>query len=133
MAERVPNWEQNLSDYLVSKRKEQFAYGSFDCAHFAAGSVEAITGQNPMESVEDYDSLRTSITALKNAGAENLEAFIDARFDEAPIGHAQTGDLAFHDGSVGVVINSKAVFASEIGYTFVDRSEWAKAWSVGRG
>lgn len=133
MAERVSNWEQALSDYLVSKRKEPFAYGSFDCAHFAAGAVEALTGENPMAEVVEYNSLLTSAKALKAAGADDLQVFIDERFEEVPIGFAQTGDLAFYDGSVGVVINSKAVFATEIGYTLIDRSEWTKTWGVGRG
>ncbi len=133
MTERLKNWEDALSDYLISKRKESFSYGRFDCAHFASGAVESITGHNPMEDVPEYHSVLTSIKSLKSLGFSNLQEFIDDRFDEIPIGFAQTGDLAFYDGSVGVVIHTKAVFATEIGYTFIDRSEWTKSWGVGRG
>lgn len=133
MTRRISNWEQALSDYLASKRKDQFSYGSFDCANFVSGAVEAMTGENPMADVGKYDSLLTSVKMLKSLGADNLEAFIDTRFEEVPIGFAQTGDLAFYDGSVGVVVNAKAVFATEIGYTMIDRSVLTKTWRVGRG
>jgi hypothetical protein len=133
MAERVSNWEQALSDYLASKRNEAFAYGSFDCAHFVAGAVEAMTGENPMEGIREYNSEIASLRVLKELGFDDLEQFMDSKFTSILVGFAQTGDIALHDGSLGIVIGSKAVFATEIGYTFVDRSEWVNAWEVGRG
>lgn len=134
MAERVSNWEQTLSDYLISKRKEPFSYGSFDCAHFVAGAVEAITGENPMVGIEgSYDSQFGSLRVLKELGFDNLEQFMDAKFTSTLVGFAQTGDIVLYDGSLGVVVGSKAVFATEIGYTLIDRSDWLNAWEVGRG
>lgn len=134
MVERLSNWESNLSDYLASKREETFQYGKYDCAHFAAGAVKAITGQNPMADIDQaYDTKIGSLRVIKSLGHTNLEQVLDEMFYPCSIGFAQTGDLAFHDGSVGVVVGGKAVFATEIGYTMIDRSEWTKAWGIGRG
>lgn len=134
MQQRHSDWEQRLSDYLLSKRHEPFQYGKHDCAHFVAGAVEAITGENPMSDIaREYNSEFSSLRVLKEFGFDNVEQFTDSKFISIPVGFAQTGDIALHDGSLGVVLGSKAVFASEIGYTFVDRSEWLNAWEVGRG
>lgn len=134
MNQRVSDWEQRLSDYLLSKRQEQFQYGKHDCAHFVAGAVEAITGENPMADIDrDYDTKIGSVRVIKSLGHTSLEQVLDNMFYPCSIGFAQTGDLAFHDGSVGIVIGAKAVFATEIGYTMIDRSEWTKSWGVGRG
>lgn len=134
MKQRHIDWEQRLSDYLLSKRQEPFQYGKHDCAHFVAGAVEAITGENPMSEVtKDYKTEIGSLRVLKELGFDNVEQFTDSKFKSILIGFAQTGDIVLHDGSLGIAISSKAVFASEIGYTFVDRSEWSNAWEVGRG
>ena len=134
MGHRISDWEQRLSDYLISKRHEPFQYGKHDCAHFVAGAVEAITGENPMADIaREYNSEISSLRVLKELGFDNVEQFTDSKFTSIPVGFAQTGDIALHDGSLGIVLGSKAVFASEIGYTFVDRSEWSNAWEVGRG
>ena len=132
--QRKSNWEQELSDYLISKRDLPFQYGSHDCAHFVAGAVEAITGENPMAEITDsYDSQIGSLRVLKGLGFDDVEQFTDSKFESTLVGFAQTGDIALYDGCLGIVISSKAVFVTEIGYTFVDRSEWLKAWEVGRG
>lgn len=134
MGHRLSDWEQRLSDYLISKRHEPFQYGKHDCAHFVAGAVEAITGENPMSDIaREYNSEFSSLRVLKELGFDNVEQFTDSKFTSILVGFAQTGDIALHDGSLGIVLGSKAVFASEIGYTFVDRSEWLNAWEVGRG
>ena len=134
MTQRLSNWESNLSDYLSLKRQEPFQYGSHDCAHFVAGAVEAITGENPMADITDsYANQIGSLRVLKRLGFDDVEQFTDAKFTSILVGFAQTGDIALYDGSLGIVISSKAVFVTEIGYTFVDRSEWLNAWEVGRG
>ena len=134
MTQRKSNWEQELSDYLISKRGLPFEYGSHDCAHFVAGAVEAITGDNPMADITDsYDSQIGSLRVLKRLGFDDVEQFMESKFTTILVGFAQTGDVVLHDGCLGIVISSKAVFVGEIGYTFVDRSEWSSAWEVGRG
>jgi hypothetical protein len=42
---RLPDWPERWAAYLVAMRPHRFAWGSHDCARFAAGAVQAITGQ----------------------------------------------------------------------------------------
>lgn len=131
---RISAWEEALSDYIATKRHEPFEYGVNDCCLFAAGAVEAITGEDPMPEFRGkYDSLKTSLQVIKDIGAGTLEATMDAKFPEVEIGMAQRGDLAFLDGSVGVVMGGFAYFVSDDGLERINRSLWDKCWSVGRG
>lgn len=131
---RLSNWEERLSDYIATKRHEPFVYGVNDCAHFVAGAVQAVTGKYPMPELRgQYDSEFGSLRAAMEIGNGSLEATVDAKFPIIGIGHAQRGDIAFFDGSIGVVMGSFAWFVSDDGLEKVPRSMWDKAWSVGRG
>ena len=100
MDERLSSWEQNLSEYLSSKRHEPFQYGKHDCCTFVSGAVEAITGENPMADIDrDYDTKIGSVRVIKSLGYTSLEQVLDDMFYPCSIGFAQTGDLAFYDGS----------------------------------
>lgn len=131
---RISTWEEALSDYIAIKRHEPFEYGINDCCLFAAGAVEAITGQDPMPEFRgNYDSLKTSLKVIKEIGAGTLEATMDGKFPSVEISHAQRGDLAFLDGSVGVVMSGFAYFVSDDGLERINRSLWDKCWGVGHG
>ena len=131
---RISTWEDALSNYIATKRHDPFEYGVNDCCLFAAGAVEAITGKDPMSEFRGkYDSLKTSLKAIKDIGAGTLEATMDNKFPEVAIGHAQRGDLAFFNESVGVVVGGFAYFVSDDGLERINRSLWNKCWSVGRG
>ncbi len=131
---RISTWEDALANYIATKRHEPFEYGFNDCCLFAAGAVEAITGEDPMPEFRGmYDSLKTSLIAIRDIGAGTLEATMDSKFPGVEIGQAQRGDLAFLDGSVGVVMGGFAYFVSDDGLERINRSLWDKCWSVGRG
>jgi hypothetical protein len=131
---RINAWEDALSNYIATKRHEPFEYGVNDCCLFAAGAVEAITTEDPMPEFRgQYDSLKGSLKAIKDIGAGTLEATMDSKFPEVAIGHAQRGDLAFFDDSIGVVMGSFAYFVSDDGLERIPRDMWNKCWSVGRG
>ncbi len=132
--ERYSDWESRLSEYIESKREAPFVYGENDCCMFAAGAVMAITGVDAMEEFRgSYNSLATSIRALKDIGSGDLESTIDSKFPEIPVGWAQRGDIAFFDNSLGVVMDGFAWFVSDEGLERVPRSMWDKTWSVARG
>jgi hypothetical protein len=80
-----------------------------------------------------YDSLKTSIKAIKEIGSGTLEAIMDGKFSEVPISHAQRGDLAFFNESVGVVMGGFAYFVSDDGLEKISREMWDKCWGVGHG
>jgi hypothetical protein len=131
---RITTWEDALVNYIATKRHEPFEYGVNDCCLFAAGAVIEVTGEDPMSEFRGkYDSLKTSLKVIKEIGAGTLEATLDGKFPEVAISHAQRGDLAFFDGSVGVVMGGFAYFASDDGLEQIPRDMWDKCWSVGRG
>lgn len=134
--QRLSNWEELLGEYLAGCEGRAFEYGTLDCALFASSAVEAMTGTDPAADFRgQYDSLHGSIRALRQIGNGTLEATFDARFPLIPIGFARRGDLAFVDGSVGVVVGGTAALIGETdtkpGLVYRDRSEWQKAWAVG--
>jgi hypothetical protein len=129
---RRSTWEADLSAYLIGMADARFAYGQIDCALFAAGAVEAMTGEDPAARFRGkYKTMRGSLSALSKLGSGTLEATLDAMFSEKPVPFAGRGDLVFHDGSVGVVVGGDALFlAQDGGLTRVPRASWLKAWSV---
>ena len=134
MARRA-DWERRLAHWLEAHADARFAYGRMDCALFAAGAVEAMTGVDPAAAFRGaYRSAATSIRALKEIGAGSLEATVDSMFARIPAAFAQRGDLAMHDGSLGVVIGGDAVFvggeAGLSGLVRIARRQWSASWRV---
>lgn len=128
---RLSTWEHHLAEYIASKRHQPFEYGTNDCANFVGGAVQAMTGQDPMPEFRDkYNNEFGSLRVLKEIGEGDLESTIDARFNQIDIALAQRGDIAFFDGSIGVVMGTFAWFVSDDGLERVPRSMWDKAWSV---
>ena len=133
---RRADWEARLHDYLAALSGAVFDWGTLDCALFAAGAVEAMTGSDPAASYRGHYSTAGGATrALKRYGAGTLEATIDAGFAPRPIGFARRGDLVMVDGMVGVCIGADAVFIGEqdgeAGLVRFARPSWSKCWSVG--
>ncbi len=133
---RLPDWETRLHDYLAASEGAVFAWGVVDCALFAAGAVEAMTGIDPAASYRGHYSTATgAIKALRRYGAGTLADTISAAFPERAIGHARRGDLVMVDGMVGVCIGSDAVFVGEengvAGLVRYSRADWARCWGVG--
>ncbi|MDO5632142.1 MAG: hypothetical protein Q4G22_09920 [Paracoccus sp. (in: a-proteobacteria)] len=92
---RVYNWEARLSDYIAQVAERPFEYGVYDCALFAAGGVEAVTGTNPAAQwVGRYQSDLAGRRHMRRAGyADHIDC---AMTMFPPIGHAMRlpGDLA---------------------------------------
>lgn len=121
MTARLPDWETRWLAYLsaahvaVQEGREDY------CALFAAGSVEAVTGDNPT----------TPFRGHFHEVAENLELVISGLFPEIAPGVASRGDLAWHEGSVGVVIGGEALFVGhDNDLVRVPRAAWERAWQV---
>lgn len=123
MSGRLPTWDMALASYLAQVVPEVREGRDDLCALFAAGAVEAVTGDNPAA------RFRGRYAEV----AEALEATIDGLFPEVPRAFAQRGDLAWYDGSVGVVVGGDALFVGDNDLEHVPRALWVKAWGVGRG
>lgn len=127
MSDRLQDWEARFVAYLTEANAAALAGDGDYCALFACGAVEAVTGDDPA------DGFRGRFAEVR----DNLEATIDDLFSEIPLALAQRGDLAWHDGSVGVVIGGEALFIGEVvgvpGLVRIARRDWVKAWGVGHG
>lgn len=132
---RLPDWETRLNNYVVECGGRPFVWGEFDCAMFAAGAVIAMTGDDPLAEFRGrYSTGPGSIRALKRYGAGTLEATFDTKFAACPISFARRGDLAFHEGSLGVVMGPFALFVGAVGdvdgLIRFPRASWERAWTV---
>lgn len=67
--DRLPNWRANLTQYLASQARREFKEGSHDCALFANGAIEAMTGVNLVEKWgKSYSSTKDGLRKLKADG-----------------------------------------------------------------
>lgn len=132
VVDRAGDWETSLAEYIESKRDEPFAYGVNDCCTFISGGVEAMCGYDPMvEFRGKYSTLAGSIRALRKIGKGDLEKTLDDKFMPIPIGQARRGDIAFFDGSAGIIAGRFAWFVSDDGLERIPLTYWEKAWRVG--
>lgn len=138
---RRSTWEADLSAYIASVRGRSFAWGSLDCAMFAAGAVIAMTGVDPIEVYRGkYTNEIGAAKALKKYGAGDLRSTLDAMFDARPVGRLQRGDLVWNGEAVGVCMGSYALFVGRAetvdgdevaeGLIRIPRAEWAGGWRV---
>jgi hypothetical protein len=44
--QRLPDWPERLADYLAAMRQVPYSLGGNDCARFASGAVQAMTGRD---------------------------------------------------------------------------------------
>lgn len=113
---RAPDWEERLAVYLDRVSDEPFAWGSHDCALFAAGAVKAMTGTDPAEDFRGtYSDRAGAAAALKQHGAGTL-----LKTATAWLGHskhpafAQRGDIVMKDRTtLGVCVGLHSWFVGE--------------------
>jgi hypothetical protein len=129
---RHNDWPQRLSDYIESRKDEPFAYGSHDCCQFAAGAVEAVTGENPA----DPWNYRNEIGAYRlMAEAGGIDGLITQALGN-PVNAAQAGrgDVVLAElengPTAGVCLGRECAFPAQVGITFRPRGAILKAWNV---
>lgn len=97
---RFSDWETRLEAHLTSVWNNDFQWGVHDCALFAAGCIEAITGQDVATqfrgtyATEDdaYEVIQTFAGAGLHALAEKIADTF--KFVEVEANFAQRGDAA---------------------------------------
>lgn len=100
---RLYNWESRLSAYVASISQRGFAWGEHDCALFAAGGVEAVTGADPARSWRGaYASATGGLRLLRQAGFGDHVACAAALYPAIPMAVALPGDLAVLPAEDGV-------------------------------
>jgi hypothetical protein len=120
---RYPDWEARLAAYLEGLRDQTFAWGKLDCAIFAGGAVEAMTGFDPMRGLRGYRSEAAAARVLKDRGKGTLVRTVNAMFERVPVGLAHRGDLVLVALQVGQHGDREGLIRRP-------RAEWSKAWRV---
>lgn len=130
---RYPDWPVRLNEYIIKAEKLEFKLGTHDCCTFAAGAIEAITGEDPMTELRDhYDDWAGSEDGLDEASYEVLYKTLTKLLGKAIIGQkGQKGDLAFYEGSCGIVLGRYAIFLGENGCVYVPISRVQRAFRIG--
>lgn len=128
---RIQNWPHALAEYLRARQTMPFEWGVHDCAHFAAGAVQAITGEIPA-----FPRYKTQRAALKLIAQKPLrDRAGELLGPEIPVLMAQRGDIVMvidpvNGPSLGVCFGENSVFTSREWLIQVPTAECWCAWSV---
>jgi hypothetical protein len=105
MLTRYPDWRARFAEYVAASRRRAFAFGSFDCALFAAGAVEVQTGVDlRRELAGTYTTEVGAARVLRRNGFAD-PAEVSARFlPEIAVSAARQGDIAAMRTGAGVAL-----------------------------
>ena len=111
---RLRDWAPRLLAYIQRSRSRSFAYGHLDCALFAAGAVEAMTGVDHAARYRPYTSLADGLKLLRAEGYADHVAPFRELLPAISVARARHGDLAVIDGPIGRslgVIQGASIYA----------------------
>jgi hypothetical protein len=133
MKRRLPDWPERLADYLARSRGAVFAWGTNDCARFAAGAVGALTGQQV--AMPAWVDKNTSVAVLRACGG--IVAAVDAVLPRlaTPL-LAWRGDVVLVQTSarrwLAVCDGERAWAPGPAGLVATPMDRAVHAWGVGR-
>ncbi|ATC34113.1 hypothetical protein CA606_18235 [Caulobacter vibrioides] len=121
--------------FVASHMRTPFAWGEHDCVTFAAGAVQALTGEDPLAVYRGQWRSAAEATRLI-ASLGGLEAAVGAVLTPVAPGHAQRGDVAGWRDLEGrlqlaIVEGDTLVGPGERGQERLPRSAMVLAWSAG--
>jgi len=127
---RREDWFERLVGYVDAHRSTAFVWGKHDCATFAAGAVEIMTGRAP--DVPGYTSAHEALAHLvEHPMGEWLTELVGA---EVPIAQAQRGDVVLLELggrlTCGVCMGRESVAPGADGVLFVPTALASRAWRV---
>ena len=101
---KLPGWRKRLTDFLREHHARPFAPGRWDCAIWAAGAVEAMTGEDHLRGFRGYRTIAEGKRKLQAKGFDDHVAYVASLLPEVPPAFAQPGDVAVLAGqSLGIV------------------------------
>lgn len=119
---RQKGWQGRLAAFLASVARTPFSPGTHDCALFAAGAVEALTGVDLAADWRGrYHTLRGGVRVLRRAGYADHIALARSHFPATTT--PRPGDLAVvstPDGPALGVVQGLMIYApAAIGWALV--------------
>jgi hypothetical protein len=131
---RRADWRARLTEYVVSMQGARFEPGRLDCALFAAGAVEAMTGEDHAHGLRGYRTLAGGYRKLQERGHGDHVALVASLFAEVPPSFAQAGDLAVVPGddgpALGVIQGEHVYVMRPDGLGLVSRLSCERAFRV---
>lgn len=90
---RLNDWQLRFEAFIASRLGAPFAWGSNDCAVFAADCVQAITGQDPAPAgLRAHSTEKQALRALKRHGG--VAGIATAVLGQpVPVSQANVGDV----------------------------------------
>lgn len=133
---RHPDWQSRLVLYLTRTAAKPFVPGRQDCALFAAGAIEAMTGVDPADGWRGrYRSLRGGQRMLRAAGYGDHVALAAAILPEVTVAEAAPGDIAVIETpegrALGVVQGAGIYVTGALGLGLMPLRDAVRAFRVG--
>lgn len=136
---RAEDWPQRLGAVIEGARTRTFAYGTFDCALFAADCVLAMTEVDYAAELRGYKSKLDAYRIVVGYGS--LEAMITALLGREPKhpSRAGRGDVVLatidlepgeSGDCIGICVGPKCVFPRPVGVRLTPRTVIRLAWSI---
>jgi hypothetical protein len=112
------NWPRLMNQAIESVLDKPFEWGKHDCCLFAAGVVEAMTGEDPMAEFRGkYHDQESALKALKKIGSGSLYHTMRAKFGNPR--RPRRGDVVYHTfdtgPTLGICVGANSVFVGEEG------------------
>jgi len=135
-ADRLNNWPERLSQFLIENKDRPFQWGDFDCSQFAIHAEIAITGDSRFwDYFGGYDTKAKAFVKLRRGGFANVWQLVDSRLvnlDNVKL--AKRGDVIGHltnDGeSLGICVGDKYAASGSNGIVYASLDEAVCAWRM---
>lgn len=133
---RLPDWRPRLAAYMQRVARLPFRPGRNDCALFAAGAVEAMTGVDLAAGWRGtYRHLADGQAALLAAGYRDHFDLIEQHFQEVAPAFSKIGDLAVfpcegQGQALGVVQGGGVYVLSPGGLAVANRLRMVRAYAT---
>lgn len=133
---RRADWRSRLRSYVDDCRRRPIDLGRHDCALFAAGAVEAMTGiDHAADFRGSYGTMAGGLRRVRKAGYIDHVDMVAALYPEIrPAILAQVGDIAVVDGegapALGIVGGARVFVLRPAGMVTLDLTAIQRAFRV---
>lgn len=91
---RLDDWPERLTAFITERVNAPFEWGTNDCSTFAADSIQAITGVDPMREIRGtWNDAASAARMIERIGG--IESYLEGKFSRLPNPmFSQRGDIA---------------------------------------
>lgn len=129
---RLPDWQLRLEAFTRERASMPFAWGTNDCATFAAACVEAMTGVRPLPELRGYSALQAVRLIEERGGLRGIAT--EVLGEPIPAAFAAVGDVVLvrmgKADALGICNGSCAMGPGEAGIEMAAMGAVMAAWRV---